>query len=361
MANRDSSFSNAGVNRSKHIISTLNDEVEVISLSIPRRFGIFSSKKYSNITNLDFRTIYFYPFCISIPIIKHISILISILMRMIFKVKNGDKIILYNAHIHYVVPLFILRTFKRFDVVYEIEELYHLYDKRRNLKGFVYKIIEKYLLKNANSYILVNEHMTKYINNRPYIIDFGYLTEIDTDSLLDEKIILYSGRLDVAGGIDLFLESTKYFMSILKQYKVIVTGDGPYKEKVLDFIESNKELHIEYLGLVDEEFYKNILSSVSICVNPRKVNEKISLYSFPSKILTYLSTGSKIVTSCNSEIKKLTYLFENLYCYDIDSPRILAETILDATKVCTDKKSNVKKFKNYFIKQKEKLRRFIND
>jgi len=349
----------AGRLRSKYILETINKKVIVISPSISRNKGFFREKKEV----IDDRVSVIHLRTFNILKLRRIFSLIFLLIYMLKHIREKDKIIVYNADPQIIFPLLIFKRIKKIVYVLQIEELYSSY-KYRYLKGIIYNWSESLGIKYANSYIINNEEIVKYLPaKRTYIVNRGYKTRLNGnyDIFFKTKkeipIILYSGRLDFVGGIEIFLDSLKY---IKKECKVIILGKGPLSKKVACFNDYNDNIVYSYLGHVNGKQYEELLIQAQICINPIRVKEKFSSVSFPSKLLQYLEYGNIVISSGISEINNLGDLKEYIYIYYNDSSLELATLINNLICKPYNKLIIVKKIENYFYKQDKSLKNFMN-
>jgi glycosyltransferase involved in cell wall biosynthesis len=282
---------------------------------------------------------------------------------MLKHIRKKDKIIVYNADPLIIFPLLIFKKIKKIAYVLQIEELYSSY-KYRYLKGSIYNWSESLGIKYANNYIINNEGIVKYLPaKRTYIVNRGYKTRLGDNYDIFSKtrkeipIILYSGRLDFEGGIEVFLDSLKY---IKKECKVIILGKGPLSNKVACFDDYNDNIVYSYLGFVSRKQFEELLVQAQICINPTRVKEKFSSVSFPSKVLQYLEYGNILISSCISEINNLGDLKEYIYIYYNDSSIELATLINDLIYKTYDKFTIVKKVDKFFYKQDKSLKNFMS-
>lgn len=360
LKNRGAKFSAAGINRSNYILDNINADVEVVSLAIPTNKGVF--RAFSETDNRGiFKTTYYFPFSLNFAKLKYISIMIDILIRLFSKVKKNDTILCYNANIMYVIPIMICKLLKGTAIIYEIEELYNKSGLLSGIKSTIMKLTENYMLKFSDGYIYVNNYMLNHINkSKPSILNVGYMSHMDIaeKKITEKNIIVYCGRLDDEGGIELFLKSLQY---IKMDIKVIITGDGVLRTKVEDFIKNQNLLDIKYLGFVTDEELILILNSATVCVNPLRLENKFSYYSFPSKVLTYLSYGCNVVTSKSIGIMPLLDKFENIFAYTEDSEIIIAETIKKAIIEAFDRSNNILSINMFFNKQNKELQNFLEE
>lgn len=151
-------------------------------------------------------------------------------------------------------------------------------------------------IKHADSFVLLTEYMREKLEiiHKPYIVVEGIATINNSESICDKiikdeelKIVLYTGTLNERYGIITLLEAFKKIQS--EEYRLIICGDGDAKAKI---IESAKlDNRIIYEGIVERSRVLKLQAEATILINPRQDNEEFCKYSFPSKILEYLSSG----------------------------------------------------------------------
>jgi glycosyltransferase involved in cell wall biosynthesis len=351
---RNAFYEEAGIKRSKYILSSIDVNVEVVSLSIPRKKGFFKKK----IQKVDSNIIYFLPTSFNFFKLKYFSIMISILWHLLFNIKKQDVILCYNANVMYVLPAIILKLIKKNKLVYEIEELYSDTGVLKGIRRIIMTVTEAIMLKYADAYIIANETTRKRINNnRPILLNFGYDTTPKNIkyTFSNENIILYSGRLDYERGVELFLDALEL---INFKAKAIITGSGPLIEYVKQKKITNNNIELQILGFVDNNYLERIMKTATICVNPLRISSHFSHYSFPSKVLLYLSYGSTVVSSKTRGIMPLLGSFPNLHIYEKDSADEIARTIEKALSSQNNKVENIKNINNFLKKQKKELLEF---
>jgi len=91
-------------------------------------------------------------------------------------------------------------------------------------------------------------------------IDVSYLKK-ELKISKEKKIVGSISRLDWWKGYDLFLEVAKKITEINNNILFLIAGDGPEKEKIIDFVEKyNLSSKIIFLG-----FKKNIVEIINLC------------------------------------------------------------------------------------------------
>lgn len=153
---------------------------------------------------------------------------------------------------------------------------------------------------------------------------YGSITPEDDsgESLLrnKEKIkrVAYFGGITVLGGINLFLEATRYLPG--PQYQFHIAGAGEMS-RLQPFLKDDPRIY--YHGAMTHQELITLGKSIDIFVDPRPLSH--SENNFPSKILTYLSFNKPIISTMGlgipPEYSKVLIKLQN------EEPKALAESI----------------------------------
>ncbi|MEG0012251.1 MAG: glycosyltransferase [Muribaculaceae bacterium] len=107
----------------------------------------------------------------------------------------------------------------------------------------------------------------------------------------NQKIIFYGGTLAKRYGI---INLVNAFMTLTnKQYHLIICGEGDAKEEIIEA--SLKDSRIKYKGQLDRNEILNFQRNSNLLVNPRTPEGKFTKYSFPSKTMEYLASGTPVL------------------------------------------------------------------
>ncbi len=105
------------------------------------------------------------------------------------------------------------------------------------------------------------------------------------------KIVLYGGTLQEFSGIKELVDA---FM-LLKDENccLIICGSGFCESYIKECIQ--KDCRIDYRGIISREELLLLQRKATLLVNPRKPTEDITRFSFPSKTIEYLSSGTPML------------------------------------------------------------------
>lgn len=207
---------------------------------------------------------------------------------------------------------------------------YRNYDYTSSLKGFLLKAIYTHFNENMDGYIFFSRYMNEVCNrrNRPWIVVEG-LPQIDgigTEAPDADPngggSILYAGGLDRGYGIEELLDA----MSLLshRNAKLYLCGNGTLAETVKKYAGHNP--NIVYLGVMPNDKVTQLERQVSVCINPRKPDLKLTRFSFPSKTLEYMSNGFSVALISRLDGIPEEY-FRHCFVLDDATPEAIASAI----------------------------------
>lgn len=107
----------------------------------------------------------------------------------------------------------------------------------------------------------------------------------------DEKIFLYTGALEEFTCVRNLIKAFSQTKS--PRYRLIICGDGALASYVKRV--SDEDKRIDFRGVVSRETCLNLQRQATCLVNPRKPNGEITKYSFPSKTMEYMISGTPMI------------------------------------------------------------------
>ncbi len=250
------------------------------------------------------------------------------LKKFLSRLNNTDTVIVY----HSLATADIYAKFSNrrgFSLILELEEIYQDVVQCSKRKAFW----EKKVIDCANGYILSTELLSKHISSqKPYVVVNGtYHVEKDIgiDKSKSTSIhVVYAGTFSQEKGAKAAIEAAKL---LPENYYVHILGFGTDKETkmIMNQINDSKDkckCILEYNGLLRGEEYIKFLQACDIGLATQNPNADFNDTSFPSKILSYMSNGLRVVTIRipaieSSEIGKYMY-----YC-DSSDPKQIAQAI----------------------------------
>ncbi len=169
-------------------------------------------------------------------------------------------------------------------------------------KSKIYSILKKmhisHLKKNIkrnDGYVFLTRYMKEWFDTDVrYVVIEGIYKEsqmIRENLEKKEKVILYSGGLFEEYGV---LELVEAFLKTESvDWKLELIGDGPLLSKLKQLSVDENRILIRG-SLPNSEVLKR-QREVSILVNPRRANQVFTRYSFPSKTIEYMASGTPML------------------------------------------------------------------
>lgn len=243
---------------------------------------------------------------INLPLIKKISKVRGIIRELkdwYKKDLQDDKVVLiYALHTPYLLAssLFIKRKkIKQFLIIPDLPQ-YMNSSSGPILKRILKRIdekLQKRLLKYIDGYFLLTKYIADVYNieEDKYIILEGIAdTEIkdQVETVSKKKAILYTGALSERYGIIKLIEAYEKCEYVGELW---ICGEGYARNKVEAACERNK--NIKYFGQLPRKEILKKQKEASLLVNPRNSSDDYTKYSFPSKTMEYLQSGTPVLMS----------------------------------------------------------------
>jgi len=241
---------------------------------------------------------------------------------------------------------------------------------RRKTLSFVNRMISKFGEKRAqanvskyDAYLLLTEQMNAVVNakNKPYIVIEGHCdSKMATrpniiDNKTSPKIIMYAGGVHREFGIRRMVDA--FLKANIQGWQLHIYGDGNC-EKELTALSNEKE-NIKYFGTKPNSVIVEKQLEATLLVNPRLTDAEYVKYSFPSKTMEYMSSGTPLLTTRLSGIPD--EYFDYVYVLDDETEEGLAKKLTEIlslsseslTEMGRNAKSYVSENKNYVVQARK--------
>lgn len=154
------------------------------------------------------------------------------------------------------------------------------------------------LVRLCTGYVVLSEYMKKRLNpQKPAIVleghvDSGMKLAVNTiEGKYPTKVCLYAGSLHRKNGIEKLVKA--FSAADIKEAELHIYGDGDYAEE----LRTMKNEHIRYYGKVPNDVVVNEEVKATLLINPRPTDAEFTKYSFPSKNLEYMASGTPLLTT----------------------------------------------------------------
>lgn len=174
------------------------------------------------------------------------------------------------------------------------------------------------VIDSCGGYVFLTEAMNDRLNpsHRPHVIIEGLC---DPQMRHRERIrreggkrkCLYAGLLDARYGVKMLVEG--FLQAHLPDTELHLYGDGPYAAETAAIARTAPQ--IVFHGTVLNDAVVQAELEADLLINPRPTQEEFTRYSFPSKNMEYMATGTPVLTTClpgmPPEYRPHVYLLED--------------------------------------------------
>lgn len=216
----------------------------------------------------------------------------------------------------------------------------------------VSKKINEFYQNKYDGYIILTEEMNNIINvkKKPSIVIEGLVDskEISDNSIIkkyDKKVIMYAGGLYEKYGVKTMI---KAFTEISdKNMELHLYGTGDLDE----YIKSIKDERIKFLGVVQNKIIVQEEKKATILINPRFSEAEYTKYSFPSKNMEYMVSGTPIITTKLPGMPKEYY--DYIYLIEDESESGMRNSMITVLKLPREELTEKgKKARDFVLKYK---------
>lgn len=242
---------------------------------------------------------------LNLPIIKQYTRYynyIKVIKKWAKQISGERYIIVYSLYLPFEkVLLKIKKLFPTIKIILICADLPCEYGVLPNnkIKTYFYIRYGKRTLNLASifdGYILLTEQM-KYplkIEDKPYIVTEAVVGQDQIVGHVEkykDKVMLYAGSLNYKFGITDLINAFRLTKS--KNYKLVICGVG----EAADYVNKQQELdsRIIYLGFQPQKKVMEMERKACLLLNPRQNDGEYVKYSFPSKTVEYMKSGTPVL------------------------------------------------------------------
>jgi len=165
----------------------------------------------------------------------------------------------------------------------------------------LYLGIADFVIRHCTGYILLTEAMNTRLNRKgkPYVILEGHsdISMADRIPSLEKKdrkrTVFYAGAVGTVYGLPNLVEGFR--MADLKDTQLHIYGPGDYVEQLKSV--AREDDRVVYGGMLMNAEIVEKEQQATLLVNPRPTHEEFVKYSFPSKTMEYMASGTPVLTT----------------------------------------------------------------
>lgn len=216
-------------------------------------------------------------------------------------VESNEIIIIYAMHLPFLkAALEMKKKYPLIKVCLIVPDLPQYMGGSNNLLLKVLKYFESSyldkLIKKVDAFVILSKYMVEplRIGNRPWVVVEGiYNPEVfGTHKKKEElKTILYTGTLAKRYGILKLLDAFALIKN--ENFRLWICGDGDANKEISN--RAKLDYRISNLGQLPREKVLDLQQRATVLVNPRTSEGEFTKFSFPSKVMEYLGSGTPCI------------------------------------------------------------------
>lgn len=249
------------------------------------------------INGVDFRYV---PF-VNYPIWRNLCLFFGVFVRVLFSPSKRkhtvvvcDTLNISAAQAAYMAAA--LRGFKKIGIVTDVPgQLSYAHTMSRNQK------LNLSIMQRSDGFLLLTEQMNEIVNpnRRPYIVLEGHadtaMAQVENDlaAKAEKRVCLYAGSLMGIYGIGNLVEG--FIKAGVPNTELHVYGSGDFVPELTELTEQHS--NVKYCGVAPNDEIVKAELAATLLINPRPTNEEYTKYSFPSKNMEYMASGTPVLTT----------------------------------------------------------------
>lgn len=264
-----------------------------------------------------------------------VSVFGGLLLRLL-RLAPQDRVIVYHA-MEYIPIVGFAHTLRRFQMILEVEEIYSdvTGDRKKREKEVAF-------LRKADRYIFPTRLLEQSVNadHKPFAIIHGTYRvqpereKAQPDGRPDESgnriHCVYAGTFDPRKGGALAAVAAATFLP--EDYHIHIIGFGSRRDTeelqaAIEAMDRESKCRVSFDGLKRGEDYIRFLQGCQIGLSTQDPNAAFCTTSFPSKVLSYLANGLRVVSVRIPAVEGSAVGYLLTY-YDDPSPEAIAKAIL---------------------------------
>ena len=219
---------------------------------------------------------------------------------------NKGGVIVYSVHVPYMIVGLIVSKIYNVDYIaiwtdppaVSTNKDSKLKSKLRNIELRISEI----LMKKVTKVIALTKYLAEdFAPGKPYLVIEGIINKDDINYSLKKKNsilqhllrVVYTGSLEKKYGIMNIIDG---FISIENKNAVLeIYGRGELEDELVKIMQKNR--NILYKGYVSNNEILKVQREADFLINARSSEEQFVKYSFPSKTLEYMLSGTPVITT----------------------------------------------------------------
>lgn len=280
----------------------VHNGANVYSISTRPLNRVMTNQKYfckinENENGIDY---YYVPF-FNVKVLRELSVFCGVFFKILFmKTRKKDSVVICDAlNISGTIAALCSSFIRGFRTIGIITDVPCHFSNMENIP--LYQKINLAIMQKFKGYLLLTEQMNEIVNpkKRPYVVLEGHsdLSMESVENLLDKKdkkkVCLYAGSLKRVYGIEKLVKG--FIKADIPDAELHIYGDGDFRKELEELVKKYKS--VKYMGIAPNSEIVEAELKASLLINPRPTDADYTKYSFPSKNMEYMASGTPVLTT----------------------------------------------------------------
>lgn len=161
--------------------------------------------------------------------------------------------------------------------------------------------LNQWYISSFDRYVLLTSQMNERVNpkGKPHIVmealcDLSMAEhDVQDEEKASPRTVIYAGGIHERYGLKMLAEA--FMRANIPDARLVYYGSGSYVEEFKKLCAAHPNL--EYRGVTPNEEIVAEELKATLLVNPRPTTEEFTIYSFPSKNMEYMASGTPLLTT----------------------------------------------------------------
>lgn len=234
------------------------------------------------------------------PVVKHVMVLKKSFCetKRLINVVNCDLIFVDVLSVMISLGAMLAAKREKRRVIAIVTDLPEMF---ANAKFHLNYYLSQFIIKHADGYSFMTKAMDERVNVKhlPSVIMEGHVDILENKRQYKRKMFregfecIYAGAISKQYGLNNLVEG--FIEAKLPNSRLHIYGNGSYVDELKQIAEKHKE--VVYEGSKNNTEVVEAEYAADLLINPRPTNEEYVKYSFPSKNMEYMATGTPVLTT----------------------------------------------------------------
>lgn len=238
---------------------------------------------------------------LNLPLLRNLCVFAGVFFRILFSGRKRKETVVIGDMLNFsaaaaMMLASFLRGFRTIGIVTDVP--CYLADSGT---PSLFQRVNLWMIKRCRAYLLLTGAMNEIVNpgSKPSIVleghaDIGMKDAVNRPEGKDRpRVCLYAGLLMKIYGIANLVEG--FMQAGLPDTQLHIYGTGDYVEKLQEIARRNE--NIRYMGIAPNREVVEAELRAALLINPRPTGEVYVRYSFPSKNMEYMVSGTPVLTT----------------------------------------------------------------